>query len=84
LICVVAWETWPRISCTLRPLGQQIQERDGLVLDDFLGTAWHSALSGMLDAMQALMQEGNMDPLAIRELDWALWELTPTTARSAG
>jgi hypothetical protein len=62
LICVVAGETWPRISCTLRPLGQQMQERDGLILDYFLGTApWHSAVSGMLDAMQALIHQGNID-----------------------
>lgn len=72
----MAGEAWPRISWTLRPLGQQVRERDGLVLDCFFGTAWHSAASGMLDAMQALIDQGNIDPLAIRELDWALWELT--------
>ena len=31
----------------------------------------------MLDAMQALIKLGNIDPLATRDLDWALWELTP-------
>jgi hypothetical protein len=35
------------------PLGKQVQERDGLVLDYFLGTAWHSATSDQLDVLGA-------------------------------
>lgn len=27
--------------------------------------------------MQALIQQGNVDPAAIREIGWAFWELTP-------
>lgn len=59
------------------PLGKQVQERDGLSLDYFLGTAWHAAAGDKLDAMQALIEQGKVDPAAIRELDWAFWELTP-------
>jgi len=59
------------------PLGKQVQKRDGLVLDYFLGTTWHSATSDKLDAVQALIEQGHVDPIAIRELDWAFWELTP-------
>jgi hypothetical protein len=59
------------------PIGRQVQDLDGLVLDYFLGTAWHSAGSGTLDAVQALIEQGNVDPVAIRDLDWRLWELTP-------
>jgi hypothetical protein len=64
-------------------LGPQAHERDGLVLDyflgflGFLGTAWLSAGSGMLDTVQALIEQGDVDPEAIRQLDWGLWELTP-------
>jgi predicted RNA-binding Zn-ribbon protein involved in translation (DUF1610 family) len=59
------------------PLGKQVQERDGLVLDYFLGTAWHAAAGDKLDAVQALIERGKVDPLAIRELDSTFWELTP-------
>lgn len=59
------------------PLGRQVEERDGLVLDFFLGTAWHSVTSDKLDAVQSLIEEGKVDPAAIRELDWTLLELTP-------
>ena len=59
------------------PLGRQVEERDGLVLDFFLGTAWHSVTIDKLDAVQGLIEEGKVDPAAIRELDWTFWELTP-------
>ena len=59
------------------PLGKQVQERDGLVLDYFLGTAWHSATTDKLDAVQALIERGKIDPAALREIDWTFWELTP-------
>jgi hypothetical protein len=58
-------------------LGLQAHDHDGLVLDYFLGTAWLSAGSGMLDAVQALIEQGEIDPEAIRELGRDLWELTP-------
>ena len=37
------------------PLGKQVQERDGLVLDYFLGTAWHAVTADKLDAVHALV-----------------------------
>lgn len=59
------------------PLGTETQNRDGLVLDYFLGTAWYAVASETLDAVQALIDPGNVDPLAIRQVDWLLWEVTP-------
>jgi hypothetical protein len=58
-------------------LGGQAHARDGLVLDYFFGTAWLSFGSGMLDSVQALIDQGDIDPEAIRALGRDLWELTP-------
>jgi len=49
----------------------------GLVLDCFLGTSWHAYEAGVLDAVQALIEQGSVDPVAIRAVNWALWEVTP-------
>ena len=59
------------------PLGTETPDRDGLVLDYFLGTAWHAVATDIVDAVQALFDEGNVDPVAIRQVNWALWEVTP-------
>ena len=57
--------------------GTQTPDRDGLVLDYFLGTAWYAQTGEILDTVQALIDQGHVDPLAIREIDWAFWEITP-------
>jgi hypothetical protein len=50
---------------------------DGLVLDYFLGTIWHADRGDVLDAVQALIEQGNVDPVTIREITWTLWDITP-------
>ena len=50
---------------------------DGLVLDYFLGTVWHADTGDVLDVVQALIEQGNVDPVTIREIAWALWDVTP-------
>ena len=59
------------------PLGIEIPDRDGLVLDYFLGTAWQAESAEVLDAVQALVEQGNVAPAAIRDVSWALREVTP-------
>ena len=49
----------------------------GLILDCFLGTSWHAEETGILDAVQALIEQGNVDPAAIRGISWTLWNITP-------
>lgn len=56
------------------PLGREVQSRDGLVVDYFLGTAWLNASTTELDTVQALISEEPIDPLALRQVKW---ELTP-------
>jgi hypothetical protein len=50
---------------------------DGLVLDCFLGTSWHAEGTATLDAVQELIEQGNVDPVAIRAISWPLWGITP-------
>jgi predicted RNA-binding Zn-ribbon protein involved in translation (DUF1610 family) len=50
---------------------------DGLVLDYFLGTVWNADTGDVLDAVQALIEQGNTDPVTIREITWTLWDITP-------
>lgn len=52
-------------------------QTDGPVLDCFLGTSWRVEAAGILDAVQALIEQGNVDPAAIREISWTLWYITP-------
>jgi hypothetical protein len=49
----------------------------GLVLDYFLGRSWHAAEPATLDAVQGLIEQGNVDPIAIRAISWPLWLVTP-------
>jgi hypothetical protein len=42
------------------PLGKQVQERDGLVLDYFLGTTWLAAPGDKLDAVEAIIEQGSL------------------------
>lgn len=50
---------------------------DWLVLGYFLGTVWHADTGDVVDAVQALIDQGNVDPVTIREISWALWDITP-------
>ena len=59
-----------------RPAGTEITA-GGLVLDGFLGTSRHAAPTGILDAVQALIERGNVDPVAIRAISSTLWNVTP-------
>jgi hypothetical protein len=59
-----------------RPAGTEIIA-EGLVLDRFLGTSWHAEPAGILDAVQTLIQRGNVDPVAIRAISSTLWNVTP-------
>jgi predicted RNA-binding Zn-ribbon protein involved in translation (DUF1610 family) len=51
--------------------------RQWLVLDYFLGTIWHADTGDVVDAVQALIEQGNADPATMREIAWALWDITP-------
>lgn len=51
--------------------------RDWLVLEYFLGTVWHADTRDVVDAVAALIEQGNLDPVVIREVSWALWDITP-------
>ena len=59
-----------------RPAGTEITA-EGLVLDGFLGTSWHAEPAGILDAVQALIERGNVNPVAIRAISSTLWNVTP-------
>jgi hypothetical protein len=50
---------------------------DGLVLEYFLGTVWHGDTGDVVDAVQALIEQGNVDPVIVREIAWELWVITP-------
>jgi hypothetical protein len=59
-----------------RPAGTEITA-GGLVLDGFLGPSWHAEPAGILDAVQAIIGQGNVDPAAIRAISWELCDVTP-------
>ena len=50
---------------------------DRLVLDCFLGASWHAEGAATLDAVQELIEQGNVDPVAIRAISWPLRGITP-------
>jgi hypothetical protein len=31
----------------------------------------------VLDAVEALIEQGNVDPVTVRGISWALWDVTP-------
>jgi predicted RNA-binding Zn-ribbon protein involved in translation (DUF1610 family) len=59
------------------PPGTGAPGRDGLVLDYFIGTVWQAESAEVLDALQALIDQGHVDPVAIRGISGPLRELTP-------
>jgi hypothetical protein len=54
------------------PLGTITSDQDGLIVDQFIGTAWVAATRAVVDAVQALIDEDNIDPLALRGINWEL------------
>jgi hypothetical protein len=54
------------------PAGLQSSAHDGLVVDYFLGTTWLAASAAALDAVQAIIDGGNADPVSLRQLNWEL------------
>ena len=59
------------------PSSGESAARDWVVLTYFLGPVWHADTGDVLDAVQALIEQGNIDPVTIREITWALWDITP-------
>jgi hypothetical protein len=59
------------------PSGWQPDAAGGLVLEYFLGTVWHADTGDVLDAVEALIDQGHVDPVTIREVSWELWGITP-------
>ena len=47
-----------------------------LVLEHFLGTVWHADTGEVLDSVQALIEQGNVDPVTVREVSWTLRDVT--------
>jgi predicted RNA-binding Zn-ribbon protein involved in translation (DUF1610 family) len=59
------------------PMSGEPGARKWLVPDYFLGTVWHEDTGDVVDAVQALIDQGNVDPATIREISWAPWNVTP-------
>lgn len=54
------------------PPGRETCDRDGIVVD-FLGTAWKSADTATLDAVQEVVSSSQApDPVTLRQIDWEL------------
>jgi len=47
-----------------------------LFLDYFIGTIRRAGTGDVLDAVEALIEQGNVDPITIREVSWTLWDIT--------
>ena len=54
------------------PLADETCGRDGLVVDYFLGTAWHGVSPAVLEEVQALIDAGPVEPASLREVSWEL------------
>ena len=54
------------------PLGQQLQSRDGVVVDYFGGTAWKHADAPAYRAVREILSGEAPDPAALRQIDWEL------------
>jgi len=54
------------------PLGVESYDRDGIIVDYFLGTAWKAADAATLDAVQEIVSGDAPDPVALRRVDWEL------------
>jgi hypothetical protein len=64
--------------------GTALQERlpggepaaGGLILDYFIGTVRRVVTGDVLDAIEALIGQGKVDPVTIQAVSWSLWEIT--------
>jgi predicted RNA-binding Zn-ribbon protein involved in translation (DUF1610 family) len=54
------------------PLGCETYDRDGIVVDYFLGTAWKSASAATLDAVLQIVSSQAPDPVTLRRIGWEL------------
>jgi hypothetical protein len=54
------------------PLGRQAYDRDGIVVDYFLGTAWKRANPATYAGVRAILSQEAPDPAELRQLDWEL------------
>jgi hypothetical protein len=54
------------------PLGVMASGQDGLIVDQFIGTAWVAGSRAVVDAVQTLIDEDNIDPLTLRDINWEL------------
>ncbi len=54
------------------PLGRQSHQRDGIIVDYFLGTAWKRAEPGTYTAVRAILDSAQPDPAELRRIDWEL------------
>jgi hypothetical protein len=59
-------------AATGPPLGTTTSDQDGFIVSDFIGIAWLAAGRAVLDAVRALIDEGSIDPLALRDIHWEL------------
>ena len=54
------------------PLGLQRQDRDGIVVDYFFGTAWKLADTATYRDVREILSGEAPDPAALRRIDWEL------------
>src|SRR5581483_7126353 len=54
------------------PLGLQRQDRDGIVVDYFFGTAWKLADPATYGDVREILSGEAPDPAALRQIDWEL------------
>ena len=66
-----------RVARASSTVGSEPRAEGWLVLEYFLGTTWHADTCDVLDAVRVLIDQGNVDPVTIREITWALWDITP-------
>lgn len=53
-------------------LGRQSYDRDGIVVDYFLGTAWKPANTATCAALLTILNQETSDPARPRQIDWEL------------
>jgi hypothetical protein len=63
------------------PLGRQSHDRDGIVADYFLGTAWKHANTATYADLHAILNQETSDPAKPRQIDW---ELAPSYCPDCG
>lgn len=62
-------------------MGQQTQDRDGIVVDNFGGTVWKQADVRTYQAVHEILCGDAPDPAALRRIDW---ELAPFYCTACG